>query len=207
MFLLSVFTNLSITVTRYDIYSTVIIIFLSKTVSHQISSWLYATLFDTSQLLPQLMQRSGKTWVSLLYFCTDPCGCLSRCRSASLPRPKPATCRKNKEEILHNSILNVKLDWQKAKRDNDLKICTISHHWYNRHWKHASVKSYAALCITVHRVFQHGKCSFIWNLNLKPNFHSSVACTFLPIFYKLNQILGQTYNDASLFNSYKWHLH
>lgn len=50
-----------------------------------------------SELLPQLKQRSGKTWVSLLYFCTDPCVCLFGCKSASLQWLKPATCRQNKE--------------------------------------------------------------------------------------------------------------
>lgn len=44
-------------------------------------------------VLPQLTQRSGKTWVSSLYFCTDPCACLFGCRSGSSPWPRPATCR------------------------------------------------------------------------------------------------------------------
>lgn len=44
-------------------------------------------------ILPQLTQRSGKTWVSSLYFCTDPCACLFGCRSGSSPWPRPATCR------------------------------------------------------------------------------------------------------------------
>lgn len=59
-----------------------------------LAKWMLILL----ELLPQLTQRSGKTWVSLLYFCTDPCVCLSGCRSASWPWPKPATCRK-KEQV------------------------------------------------------------------------------------------------------------
>lgn len=54
------------------------------------------------KFLPQLMQRFGKTWASLLYFCTDPCVCLSGCRSVSSPWPKPATCRRKNTAILHN---------------------------------------------------------------------------------------------------------
>lgn len=50
-------------------------------------------------VLPRQGQRSGKTWVSWLYFCTDPCVCPSGCRSGASPWPRPATCMKTQAAV------------------------------------------------------------------------------------------------------------